>query len=323
MATIGVVIATYNGEKYIKEQLNSICNQTQKPNSIIVSDGGSQDNTVNACKKLLENYNDINWNVLESNKQLGITENFEKGLLQCDCDYIFFSDQDDVWKLNKIEIIVQLMNEYNVDVVFTNASITDEKLVKKGNLWNSIGYSQTNKITVYESNDFVLINELLKHNIATGMTMCINKNIVPLICPFCKGSLHDSWIMMVGALSGKIVGFNKEMVFYRQHGNNSVGTSTGILRKIKNRKYYFEKMEQRYEMINELLVRCDTFINDQIRFTILKYNEYLKFRIEFVKNKRNLFWAIMNGNLYRLYEYNFGEILLKDYIVRLIKIFGF
>lgn len=138
---IEVLVATYNGENYIKQQLESICTQSRKPDSIIITDGGSQDSTLDFCYEYLKK-SGINFNILESQKQLNVTENFTKGIKHSGGDIIFFSDQDDVWCENKIEKIEhKFLNEF-YDIVFCNAYVVNydlSRVCKK----NSLGYCRT------------------------------------------------------------------------------------------------------------------------------------------------------------------------------------
>ncbi len=159
--TVGVIIATYNGEKYVRHQLNTIINQSLKPDLIVVSDGGSTDNTIDICIQTLSN-SGIQYKVLTSNERLSVQANFNKALSECNCNYIFFADQDDSWIRNKIEITINDMMKSNASLAFTNAAITNEALVRSGvSLWDSIGYRQNSPNHLYNQNDVHFIEELV------------------------------------------------------------------------------------------------------------------------------------------------------------------
>lgn len=100
--TTSVAVCTYNGEKYIEEQLNSIIQQSIKPNQIVISDDNSSDNTVEIAKEILEK-SGINYIINVNKPNLGITENFDKAFSLCTGDIIFPSDQDNVWFENYIQ----------------------------------------------------------------------------------------------------------------------------------------------------------------------------------------------------------------------------
>lgn len=125
--TIGVCIATYNGEKYIEEQLKSIINQKRPVDYIVISDGCSEDATLDICEKILSR-NNIDFKILRSDKRLSVTENFERGLKELRTDYIFLSDQDDFWKRDKTSIAIEQMKLNRAKLFFSNAELVDEHL---------------------------------------------------------------------------------------------------------------------------------------------------------------------------------------------------
>ena len=152
--TVGAVIATYNGEKYVDQQLMSIINQDRKPDLIVISDGGSSDRTVEICREILSS-SEIKYIILTSDTQLSVPINFGKAIENCCCDYIFLSDQDDYWVKDKISVTLKAMANNDVCMAFTNATITDGALNHKGTtLWDTIGFKPEDEITVFEKNDF-------------------------------------------------------------------------------------------------------------------------------------------------------------------------
>lgn len=108
---VSVVIATYNGEKYIVKQLESIRNQTRKPDEVIIVDDRSNDNTFEIVKEYIELYALWNWQVYLNNCNLGYKGNFQKGIELATGKYIFLCDQDDEWERNKIELMTQMMSD--------------------------------------------------------------------------------------------------------------------------------------------------------------------------------------------------------------------
>lgn len=125
---ISVAMCTYNGEKYIREQLESIINQSMLPDEIVICDDCSKDTTLEILKDTLNSYNGIVQ--LVSNKHnLGYRKNFEKAISLCHGDIIFLSDQDDVWNKDKIEIIkTEIEKDKNILLAFHDVEIVDENL---------------------------------------------------------------------------------------------------------------------------------------------------------------------------------------------------
>ena len=313
---IGVVIATYNGEKYIEEQIDSILNQSLKPDYIVISDGGSTDNTVAICSKILQDQ-DIKYDILTSDKQLSVTENFQKGLDRCKTDYIFFSDQDDIWIKNKIEYTMEQFFDSSVCMVFTNASIVDEKLkFKNKNLWNKIKYYTNKEITEYEKNSSTFFNTLIKHNIVTGMCMAITKELKEIAIPFSKYSIHDYWIAFIANNYGNVISANKEEVLYRQHASNVVGTNFSIIRALKKKDKWKDKLQNKIKFIEDINKKNYLLTTEQ-KYIINRYYSFINERMIFLNKKYGYIWPVSNYKLYKEFYSNPFDIIIRDYIFRL------
>lgn len=317
MRKIGVIIATFNGSKYIKQQLISIINQSVRPSLIVITDGGSSDDTVSICKNILVDKK-IAYKILTSRKQLSVTKNFEKGLYFCDCKYIFFSDQDDVWEPKKIAITVQAMEKFNAVLAFTNAHIVDCELKAKNiDLWKSIDYKQKEYIKMYHKNDRFLFDILLQRNIVTGMCMCINHCIKEKLLPFSIYGIHDKWIGLLANSLGNVVAIDEKCVKYRQHGNNVIGADNTLRKSFGHRKSYQANVCKRIGLIKDVLVRLGNKGLGDNYPALIKYKKYLLERYEFLKGNISFFYPITNKNLYKKYELGYKKTICKDYIVRL------
>ena len=299
---IGVVVATYNGEHYILEQLKSIIAQSIKPDLIIISDGGSFDNTINLCDSYLSKQK-VQYRILKSKTKLGVKDNFEKGLINCDSNYIFFCDQDDYWLPNKIKNAIDLFENKNACVVFCNAYITDDKLNPTGNtLWNSIGYHPLNKINIYEKNDIEFHNELLKHNVMTGMCMAIDSKIKNILIPFSNNAIHDVWIAHCSICEGNVISLNSADVLYRQHGNNVVGTTKNLRKSYLKRNDYFDKIKKRALFLEDIINRID--LDSNIKSIYFEYLSFMNNRIKYIEKKQNILYIISEKKYYKKYFYN-------------------
>ena len=121
-----VALCTYNGEKFLKEQLDSILNQTVKVDEIVVCDDGSTDATVSILNSYKEAFPSI-FRVYQNEKNLRSVKNFEKAISLCENEIIFLCDQDDVWKPEKVSVFLEKFRENtDVDVFASNAEIVDE-----------------------------------------------------------------------------------------------------------------------------------------------------------------------------------------------------
>ena len=291
--TVGVVMATYNGEKYIEEQLESIINQTRRPDIIVLSDGGSTDDTLIIAEQVLANGN-IEYMILKSSERLDVVSNFQKALKACEADIIFFSDQDDVWYEKKIEKLFERFKEKPETVlVFSNADIVDDNLKKIGRtLWETLHYTpeETNTIKY----------EMIRRNIFTGMCMAIKKKWADTLPSIPKTMLHDEFYGWCASMKNQVSFVDSPLVAYRQHFNNAVGS--GKYTKFRNRKQARNKIvkstgttAKKYDDIEKLLSMTDeafvqqfyvakAFHKDRLRlYQVHGISAVIKFIADFMK----------------------------------------
>ena len=221
-----VCIATYNGEKYIKEQLESILNQLNNNDEIIVSDDNSTDSTLEIIKSLKDN----RINIYLNEKESGYTRNFENALEKANGDIIFLSDQDDIWMDNKVKVsLVALMNH---DFIVHDGQMVDGDL----NIINDSIFKYRNVKQGFIAN-FVQIKYL-------GCCMVFKREVLKKSLPFPNNQIfvtHDSWITLVSELYFKVKLIKEPLIKYRRHGNNtSLGGAKGdnsLFTKINIRLY--------------------------------------------------------------------------------------
>jgi len=247
---VSIAMATYNGEKYLRMQLDSILSQTYKNIEIIICDDCSTDGTV----KILEEYrkeHGITYYVNERN--LGYIKNFEKVLGYCSGEYIALSDQDDIWLNNKIEFL--LNNIGDSPLIFSDACLIDHF----GEIIAESFYGYQNIITRKYPDQF---KYLLFSNFVTGCTSLFKKEIIAKAIPFIDSIPHDWWISLIASSIGNIVEVKLPLVLYRRHSNNAIGAkeSKGIKISVKNRKIkILKEIHIPSEIIKALKSRCDEF----------------------------------------------------------------
>lgn len=222
--TSAVVIATYNGEKYILEQIESVINQTRKPDYIVISDDNSKDRTIDICQKALSTCG-IPYNIVYNKGNKGVVNNFFNGINFCKQDIIFFSDQDDIWLNGKIESAMNIFEKYSECVlVIHNAFIMKRDKKKKSEtifekydintLFDSIGKFKKE----------LYWNRLIQKNFAVGMCMAINKRIAHIQHEDLN-IYHDVWFNVLCAALGEIYCLTEPMAYYRLHKDNVQGMS--------------------------------------------------------------------------------------------------
>jgi glycosyltransferase involved in cell wall biosynthesis len=220
---IDILLATYNGQDYLVEQLESIINQTFDDWRIIVRDDGSSDSTLEIIREYLTQYPE-RFEVLEDDSgRLGACASYSILLQYSTAPYIAFCDQDDVWQPDKLEIQIRAMQgaeptlPHGVPVlVHTDMIVVDEDLNElSGSLWKYQNMSPEVMATLQRS--------LIQNHVTACATM-INRNLADLCVPIpAAARMHDWWIALVAVIYGKIVIIRKATLIYRQHDTNDTG----------------------------------------------------------------------------------------------------
>ena len=179
--TTGVVIATYNGSRYIKEQLQSIVNQSVLPSEIIISDDGSSDGTVEIIESFIEQNADIDTNfvfVRNSGIEHGVRANFQNAVDFSSAEYIFFCDQDDVWCKNKIERSVSVLRSHRENVLIHDTQILKESEDGSFHLLEKrvMAKYPFDEDGVYKLDGTKLIWQAFYHCLVQGMSICIKRD---------------------------------------------------------------------------------------------------------------------------------------------------
>ena len=220
--TIDVLMATYNGERYLKEQINSLLSQTCKDFVVSIRDDGSDDQTVNIVKEYEKYYPEKVRLIRDEGKHLGVCGNFRELLMSSRAPYVMLCDQDDVWLPEKIDLtlrkMIELENKHGKSaplLVFTNLELVDDRLstIHKS-FWD---YQQLNP-----NNN--TLNYLLLENIVTGCTTMMNDRLRDIAQNIDPGArMHDWWIALVASAFGFMDYIETPTVRYRQHAKNVVG----------------------------------------------------------------------------------------------------
>lgn len=230
---ISVCIATYNGEKYIKEQMSSILCQLNKDDEIIISDDGSKDSTI----EILFSFHDSRIKILHNKGEHGFIGNFENALKNAKGDYIFLSDQDDVWMPNKISVVLESLKK--VDLVVHDAELIDGD----GNITGKNYYS-----FLHHSSGF-LMN--LWQTRFLGCCMAFRKSVLDECLPFPNNVVgHDYWIGMYSLIKYKVLFIPDILLKYRRHGGNVSPSSEK-----SNNSFFYKLYNKRYHLLRAIVIR--------------------------------------------------------------------
>jgi glycosyltransferase involved in cell wall biosynthesis len=238
---VSVIISTYNGEKYIKQQLDSIYSQSYKPDEVLIFDDKSSDETAT----IVQNYINVHacqdfWTLIVNESNKGCTRNFLEGALSAKGDIIFYSDQDDIWDKQKIEIMLEPFEDKAALAVCCFLDCIDENGDKLAN--QLFALSRPHKIKkIYRLG----LYEKMRCAYSPGLCIAFKRELLPEVKEMIeKYDLpHDIPIGTVASLHNGYYCVNKKLVHYRIHGNNLsapdtsfIGTSKRHGKQIKSRK---------------------------------------------------------------------------------------
>lgn len=208
MPTISVVLCTYNGDKYLDQQLQSIVNQSITPDELIICDDASTDLTCEIIQKYCRQFDYIQFHRNETN--LGFQKNFQQALLKTTGDYIAISDQDDVWGTEKLAILIKSFDASCL-LVYSDSEFIDGNGIKTGKCMSD----NKNMIEGYNPLAFI------KYNCVSGHSLMIRNDLIKEALPFPEHIFYDRWLAFIAALHGKLRFVNAPLVMHREHSSNS------------------------------------------------------------------------------------------------------
>ncbi len=205
---ISVCMATYNGEKFIKEQVDSILSQLSSKDELIVSDDNSQDRTLD----IIRSYKDERIKIFSNIGNHGFKGNFENALRNATGDYIFLSDQDDIWLPNKVQVVLEKLKDY--DLIMHDGKIVDAEAHDLGRTCYSTLHDKTGFWYNVWKNRF------------SGSRMAFTKEVLQASLPFPKCILvHDYWIGTLALKCFRVSFIPNILMLYRRHGANASSSS--------------------------------------------------------------------------------------------------
>jgi len=223
-------MAAYNGEKYIKQQLDSILCQLDRDDEIVISDDNSTDRTV----EIIKSYADTRIRILNANFR-NFSKNFENALKNAQGDYIFLSDQDDVWLPDKYKRCLEILQKY--DLVVTDSILVDEDLKEiEPSFFDCFSSGKGIIKNIYRGRYF-------------GSCMAFRKNALKysLPLPQPKAIAHDLWIGLVAEITGKVLFLKEPYLLYRRHEN--------AISQLKNSKRsLYVKVHGRLILLKEIIL---------------------------------------------------------------------
>ena len=221
-----VVMSTYNGEKYIIEQLKTIRLQTISADEVIISDDGSSDSTSELIRDYIGRNNLGNWYFSVNEKNLGWKKNFYKLIDECDADLIFLADQDDIWNKKKLELMIPAFENKNVNILACDWDMKSSEL--------DLNYKARNchKISrISFSEKFMWVGY-------PGCAYCVRKSYFNIIKEWWRDWMpHDAFLFRNAMLDGSLYRIKSNLIIHRMHGNNA-GTPKNFTQPKDDLNYY-------------------------------------------------------------------------------------
>ncbi|MEX2785190.1 glycosyltransferase family 2 protein [Streptococcus sp. H49] len=216
---VNILMSTYNGESFIAEQIESIQTQTFKDWQLLIRDDGSSDGTPNIIEQYVKKDRRIRFINADKRENIGVIQNFFTLVKYEKADYYFFSDQDDIWLQDKLEMTLKEAAKYEKNrplAVYTDLKIVDRNLMilQESMIKTQSGHANTD-----------LLAELTE-NTVTGGTMLINHALAEQ-WRHCRGLLmHDWYLALLASSLGRLVYLDRATELYRQHDSNVLGART-------------------------------------------------------------------------------------------------
>lgn len=294
---VSIALATFNGEKYLSQQIDSILSQTFKNIEIIISDDNSSDNTYEIIQNYALKYSNIK--VFKNQLGAGFVRNFENAISKTTGKYIALADQDDVWFPNKLELLLKEINGFSL--VFSNAFLTNSELVNNGLLYSKL---------IKYSDIKISFKCLLFNNIIPGCFCLFDADLKKDFLPIPKTETYHDWYINLWAAKRNGIKFlNMPLMYYRRHDSNFTQIETKsetllvkIFNTLINQKDKSKINKMRIENINRLkgIINLNIF-NDKIIKEVLTFNEnYINTKIHF-----KTFYIALKYSIYIHPNYSF------------------
>ncbi len=277
MSTVSVALCTYNGERFLQRQLDSLARQTRLPDEVIVSDDSSTDGTI----AILENWKiSVPFPVkIYRHVPAGVNKNFENAVSLCSKDVILICDQDDVWIENKIECLVKILDDNpQIGAVFHDASIIDEN----SEIVENVSMKKLARFFMF--NDFpVFLNPDIKTNYnPSGCCGAYRANIIKQTLPFNNDMVYDQWLFAcINALAERIA-IPDLLIKHRIHNNNVTATPE-LIKKEQSRnekdaaaKAWCVTSAYKFVQNKPLIDAVRAFVENEIPDSVYK-SQYIQF----------------------------------------------
>lgn len=273
---LSVAICTYNGSKFLFEQLQSIAKQTRQPDELVVCDDRSTDSSVEIVRKFASSV-PFPVRVFVNSENLGSTRNFEQVIRLCEGEIIALADQDDVWLPEKLERMEQIFtNSPNVGLAFSDAAIVDASLKATGErMWSLLNFNEKEQGAIRNGQ---ALHVLLPGWFVTGATAAFRARFRELLLPIPLdlALIHDGWLGAVISSVADVTLIPEPLILYRQHAQQQIGApesspevDQSVLAALQRSNPYAQQLAIT-ERLLERLTEQSTFAVKQSVLTMLR-----------------------------------------------------
>ncbi len=250
---VQILMSTYNGKKYLREQIESLLSQTYSNIEILIRDDGSKDGTISILEEYSQNYPSIK---VFKEENIGVVNSFFNLLKKSEADYIAFCDQDDIWLENKVEKAIEKLQHVTEPALYCSNKI----LIDADNHVIAENHGK------YLSPSF---ENAVVECICTGCTTVLNQKLAQIIRQNIPkhAMMHDWWCYLVATYHGKVIFDENSYIWYRQHGNNEIGASDKFWDTVKAKAKHLKKSRGKLE--NQLREFHELYQGDKEKDTLV------------------------------------------------------
>jgi glycosyltransferase involved in cell wall biosynthesis len=253
-----IALATYQGARYLSQQLESFLNQVRPPDELCVSDDGSTDETLDVVRTFSSTA-PFPVKLVVNPKRGGVNKNFENAVMHCTGDVILFSDQDDVWLPSHIErLVFPMERDARIMAVASDSQFVDETLKISGGTQAQSDRFSNSLLTATMRLPRNQIELVLRQNLHSGHGMAFRRSLLPLLVPFTATFMFDEWVLVLAATAGFITYVPEALTLHRQHRNQTMGARNKDLQlwatQSKNVSHEQERVQEEKwrEMLNRV-----------------------------------------------------------------------
>lgn len=273
---ISVALCTYNGERFLSQQLESIAQQTRLPDELIVCDDRSTDRTVSILREFAASA-PYPVNIYENEHNLGSAANFERAIRLCRGNLIALSDQDDIWYPVRLERSEQEFTVHpQAGLVFSDADVINDRDELTGpTMWQRLGFAGKRARDLL-GGEYLL---LAKHRFVTGATMMFRASLRDRCLPIGKGWIHDEWIALITAAFFELRPINQPLIRYRIHGSQQVGLQSKLKQRTQGTaaQRHWGRLAESTRELELLCAALSEMVPDVRRQVLPVYQQHLQF----------------------------------------------